>query len=42
LIGYTPGYDSRRTGFFLFPADPRSNNLRIFVVSGAVAAVRYL
>jgi len=42
LIGYTLGYDPRRPGFFLFPADPRSNNLRIIVVSAAVSAVQYL
>jgi hypothetical protein len=40
LTGYTLGYDQQRPGFFLFPADARSNNLRIFVVSAAVREVR--
>jgi hypothetical protein len=40
LTGYTLGYDRQRPGFFLFPADPRSNNLRVFVVSAAVRDVR--
>ncbi len=39
LRGYTMGYDSRRAGFFLFPADPQSNNLRVFAVSSAVRQV---
>jgi hypothetical protein len=40
LVGYTLGYDRQRPGFFLVPADPRSNNLRVFVVSSAVREVR--
>jgi hypothetical protein len=39
LIGYTVAYDPRRPGFFLYPADPRSNNLRVFAVARAVRAV---
>lgn len=39
LVGYTVAYDPRRPGFFLYPADPRSNNLRVFAVAGAVRAV---
>jgi len=31
-VGHTP--DLR--GFFIFPADPKSNNLRVFVISAAV------
>ena len=42
LVGSTMGYDPNRPGFFLFPADPKSNNRRIFAVSSAVKAVRYL
>ena len=42
LIGTTLGYDPSRPGFFLFPADPKSNNVRVFVVSTAVKKVRYL
>jgi len=42
LVGTTTGYDPHREGFFLFPVDPQSNNLRIFVISNAVKKVRYL
>ncbi len=42
LVGTTLGYDPGRPGFFLFPADPKSNNLRVFAVSTAVKKVRYL
>jgi len=42
LIGTTVGYAPQRLGFFLFPADPKSNNLRVFVVSAAVRKLRVL
>jgi len=42
LVGSTLGYDPNRPGFFLFPADPKSNNIRVFAVSPAVKKVRYL
>lgn len=42
LVGSTLGYDPKRPGFFIFPADPRSNNARVFVSSQSVRAVRYL
>lgn len=42
LVGTTLGYDPSRPGFFLFPADPKSNNIRLFAVSTAVKKVRYL
>lgn len=42
LVGTTLGYDPNRPGFFVFPADPKSNNLRVFAVSSAVKKVRYL
>jgi len=32
LLGYTQGYNPGRKGFFLIPADPKSNNERVFVV----------
>lgn len=40
LVGTTMGYAPERPGFFLSPADPRSNNLRVFVVNKAVRQVR--
>jgi hypothetical protein len=42
LVGTILGYDSKRQGFFLFPADPKSNNIRVFVISSAVKKVRFL
>jgi hypothetical protein len=42
LVGTTTGYDASRPGFFLFPADEKSNNERIFVVTAAVKTVRFL
>jgi hypothetical protein len=39
LVGYTVAYDPRRLGFFLYPADPRSNNLRVFAVATSVRTV---
>jgi hypothetical protein len=42
LVGSTLGYDTRRQGFFVFPADSQSNNIRVFVVSFAVKKVRYI
>ena len=40
LVGHTLSYDPERPGFFLFPADPRSNNLRVFAIFQAVRRVR--
>ena len=42
LVGTTLGYDTNRPGFFLFPADPKSNNIRVFAVTTAVKKVRHL
>ncbi len=42
LVGTTLGYDPSRPGFFLFPADPKSNNIRVFAVTTAVKKVRFL
>jgi Family of unknown function (DUF6982) len=42
LVGTTLGYDPNRPGFFLFPADSKSNNIRVFAVSTSVKKVRYL
>jgi hypothetical protein len=42
LVGSTLGRDLNRQGFFIFPADPKSNNIRVYVVSSFVEKVRYL
>ncbi|MGA2468183.1 MAG: hypothetical protein ABSH06_28045 [Thermodesulfobacteriota bacterium] len=42
LVGSTLGYDPSRKGFFLFPADPEGNNIRIYSITSTVKKVRYL
>jgi hypothetical protein len=39
LTGSSLTYDAAREGFFLFPADPQSNNERIYVIMKAVSSV---
>jgi hypothetical protein len=41
IMGSTLNYQSDGDGFFVLPADPRSNNIRVFVVSGSVRHVRF-
>ncbi len=41
ISGTTQAYRADGPGFFLSPTDPRANNARIFVVSGAVRQVRF-
>jgi hypothetical protein len=40
LLGSTLGYRGEGNGFFVHPADPRSNNLRVFVAPGATQQVK--
>jgi uncharacterized protein DUF6982 len=42
LVGTTQGYDSKRPGFFVFPADTDANNDRIFVLQGATREVAFI
>ena len=43
MVGSTLlNYDPKRQGNFIIPADPNSNNIRVFVVSCAVKSVRQL
>ena len=42
LVGTTTGYDGQRPGFFLFPADDKTNNTRTFVVTASIKNVRFL
>ncbi len=42
IAGTTMGYDPKRIGFFVIPADPQANNLRVFVVTKAVKTLSYL
>jgi hypothetical protein len=40
LCGYSLSYSPDRPGFFVFPADTGSNNLRVYVVTQATKEVR--
>ena len=42
MVGSILDYNPERSGFFLFPSNPRSNNITVFVVSQAVLSVRFL
>ena len=42
LIGTTEAFNPQKLGFFLFPADTKSNNMRVFVVNQNVAKIKAL
>jgi hypothetical protein len=42
LVGTTDAYNPQKIGFFLVPADPRSNNLRVFVITKNAAHIRWI
>jgi hypothetical protein len=42
MVGYSQGYSANRLGFFMFPADPQSNNDRVYVFTAATRAVCFL
>jgi hypothetical protein len=42
LLGTTQAYQPERPGFFMVPADPQSNNERIYVVRRAIEQVTLL
>ena len=42
ICGTTEAYNPKKTGFFMFPADPDSNNSRIFIVNASVRQVKAL
>lgn len=39
LVGTTLNFDPSGVGFFLIPADPRSNNKRVFVINSSIKDV---
>ncbi len=41
IVGSVLGYDPKRQGFFVIPADQESNNSRIFVVVAATTDVEF-
>jgi len=42
IVGTTQAYSPKSKGFFVFPADAKSNSLRIFVVNWNVRDVKFL
>jgi hypothetical protein len=42
ITGSSFSYDTKNVGFFLTPADPISNNERIFIISDAVEKIVFL
>ena len=42
LLGSTLGYRADGSGFFVTPADDEDNNLRAFVLPGAIRHIRYI
>ena len=40
LCGYSLTFSADREGFFMFPADPRSNNIRIYVLVGFTSEIK--
>ena len=42
LVGTTDAYNPQKVGFFLVPADPRSNNFRVFVITKNATQVRWI
>jgi hypothetical protein len=42
FVGTTEGYNPQRVGFFMFPADPKTNTVRTFVVTKNARQVRFI
>ena len=42
MLGTTEGYNLQRVGFFIFPADVKSNNVRIFVVNKNIRQAKWV
>jgi hypothetical protein len=42
LVGSSLGCNPNQPCFCIFPADPKSNNMRVFVILSAVKNIRYL
>lgn len=42
IIGYTTGFSRDRSGFYLFPTDPNSNTIKIFVVIDATKEITFI
>jgi hypothetical protein len=42
MVGSTLGYGPNREGFFIIPADPKCNNIRVYAVASSVQRIRRL
>jgi hypothetical protein len=42
IVGTTEAFNPQRTGFFVFPVDPDSNNVRIFIVTKNACEIKRL
>lgn len=42
IVGYTLGYSADRQGFYLTPAETKSNNERIFIFKSATDNIEFL
>ena len=42
VVGTTEGYNPQKLGFFMIPADPKSNNARIFVVNKNASQIKLI
>ena len=42
LLAKTEGYNPQKIGFFVFPIDPKSNNLRIFVITKNAKQIKFI
>jgi hypothetical protein len=42
LLGKTEGYNPQKPGFFMFPENPESNNIRLSVLSRNARQVRFV
>ena len=42
LHGSTDAYNPKKLGFFMFPADPKSNNIRIFIVNKNALQIQFV
>jgi hypothetical protein len=42
ISGFTTGYNPKAQGFFLIPADQRSNNARVYVLNQAIREFRWV
>lgn len=41
ISGFTTGYSKDKQGFFVIPVDPKSNNSRVYAVTGAVKKIEW-